>query len=132
MSILTLDTAGDFGGPFDVAVQKAGHAEPRQVGSRFYTFNGNEKRTVRAELMVLPVILSNIDVTNTANPVTTAAIRACFANANAVLCAGVVFNNALADVLCSAEITDEMEVGGPNWVLSATLYEVENVGTIPL
>ena len=132
MSILTLDTAGDFGGPFVVAVQKAGHAEPRPVGSRFYTFYGTEKRTLRAELMVLPVILSNADVTNTANPVTTAAIRACFALGNAAFCNGVVCNNALVDVLCSAEITDEMEVGGPNWILSATLYEVENVGTIPL
>lgn len=129
MSILTLDTAGDFGGPFDVRCQKAGHAEPRQVGSRWYTFSGNEKRSVRSELMVLPVILSNLDVTGTANPTTTAAIRDCFALGNAVLCNGVVFNNALADVLCSAEITDEMEVGGPNWVLSLTLYEVENTGT---
>lgn len=129
MSILTLDTTGLAGGPFDVRVQKAGHAEPRQVGSRFYTFFGTEKRTIRSELMVLPVILSNIDVAGTANPVTTAAIRACFADANPVFCAGVVFNNALADVLCSAEITDEMEVGGPNWILSATLYEVENTGT---
>lgn len=129
MSILTLDTTGLAGGPFVVAVQKAGHAEPRQVGSRFYTFFGTEKRTIRAELMVLPVILSNADVTGTANPTTTAAIRACFANGNAVFCAGVAFNNALADVLCSAEITDAMEVGGQNWVLSATLYEVENTGT---
>lgn len=129
MSILTIDTTGLAGGPFDVAVQQAGHAEPRQVGGRWYTFFGSEKRGTRAELMVVPVVLSNLDVTNTANPTTTAAIRACFANGNAVYCNGVVFNNALTDVLCSAEITDEMEVGGPNWILSATLNEVENTGT---
>lgn len=129
MGILTIDTAGDAGGPFVVACQQAGHAEPRQVGSRFYTFYGTEKRTIRAELMVVPVLLSNLDVAGTANPTTTAAIRACFALGNAVLCAGEVFNNGLADVLCSAEITDEMEVGGPNWVLSLTLTEVENTGT---
>lgn len=129
MSILTIDTTGLAGGPFVVAVQKAGHAEPRQVGSRFYTFFGTEKRTVRAELMVVPVILSNMDVAGTANPVTTAAIRACFANAFAAFCNGVVFNNGLVDLLCSADITDEMEIGGPNWILSATLFEVENTGT---
>lgn len=129
MSILTLDTAATAGGPFVVRVSTAGHAEPRQVGSKWVTFNGNEKSGIRAELMVLPVVLSNLDVTGTANPTTIAAIRACFANANAVLCNGVVFNNGLADILCSAEITDEMEVGGPNWILSATLYEVENTGT---
>lgn len=129
MSILVLDTTGLAGGPFDVRVQKAGHAEPRRVGSRFYTFFGTEKRTVRAELMVVPVILSNMDVADTANPTTTKAIRDCFADGAARFCNGVVFNNALTDILCSAEITDEMEVGGPNWILSATLYEVENTGT---
>lgn len=129
MSILVLDTTGLAGGPFDVRVQKAGHAAPRYVGSRFYTFFGVEKRTIRAELMVVPVILSNLDVTGTANPTTTKAIRDCFALGNAVFCNGVVFNNGLVDLLCSADITDEMEVGGPNWILSATLYEVENVGT---
>lgn len=129
MSILTIDTTGLAGGPFDLMVQQAAHEEPRRVGSRWYTFDGTEKRSIRAELMVLSVVLSNLDVTNTANPVTTAAIRACFALANAVYCNGVVFNNGLVDVLCSAEITDEMEVGGPNWILSATLYEVENTGT---
>jgi hypothetical protein len=77
----------------------------------------------------VPVVLSNLDVTGHGQPDDDAAIRACFANGAAVFCAGVAFNNALADVLCSAEITDEMEVGGPNWILSATLFEVENTGT---
>jgi hypothetical protein len=40
-----------------------------------------------------------------------AAIRALFALGPPCYCNGVVFNNALVDVLCSAEITDEMEVG---------------------
>jgi hypothetical protein len=124
-SILTVDTTGV---PFLMAVQKAGHAEPRQVGARWYAFNGAEKSGIRAELMVLPLILVHTDELP-ADSTTVAALRALFALGATVYCNGQVFNNGYVDVPCSAEITDEMEVGGPNWIANVTLYEVENVGT---
>jgi hypothetical protein len=127
MSILTIDTTGT---PITLAVQKAGHAEPRQVGARWYTFSGKEKRSIRAELMVVPVIIVHTADFPT-DQTTMAAIRALFALGATVYCNGVVFNNGLVDVLCSGEITDEMEVGTSpaNWIANLTLTEVENVGT---
>ena len=125
MSTLTLDVGG-----LDLTpdVQSAGHAEPRTVGARVYTFTGNERSLIRAELMTVPVVLVNLQSTAART------IREMFANGNAVPCDGDVFNNGGAEVLCSGEITDEAEQGGTEgeelyWVLSLTLTEVSNAGT---
>jgi hypothetical protein len=116
MSFLVVDVGG--ASQTTIAVAKAGHAEPRPVGSRRYTFCGNERSTIRAEPMVVPVV---IDATVAA---TIRTLRTLFANAAQVSCQGDVFNNASAVIACSGEITDEMEVGGARWVATLTLYEV--------
>jgi hypothetical protein len=125
MSILTLDAGGL---DLDVPCERAGHADPREVGERRYTSNGNERSFIKAELMNVPVVISNIQED------TARLIREMFANGNQVPCTGVVFNNALAEVICSGEITDEAETGGAEgeplyWVVSLTLAEARNAGT---
>jgi hypothetical protein len=127
MSILTIDV----GGPDerDVSCERAGHAEPRVVGGRRYSVNGRERSTERAELMVVPVVireLTQLDVR---------AVRALYANGAHVVHNGEVFNNALEDVICSGEITDEAEVGTEGgddlyWILNVTLSEVRNASTV--
>lgn len=127
MSILTLDVGG--AGEIDVICEAAGHAPPREVGGRRYTALGRERSTIRAELMVVPVVirqLTQLDVR---------AVRSLFANGAHVVCNGEVFNNALADVICSGEITDEAEVGTDGgdalyWVINLTLSEVRNASTV--
>lgn len=114
MSYLTLDVTGT---PLTVAIAQAGHAEPRTVGARVYSFAGNERSWIRAEPMVVQCVLAN------APAATIRSYRALFANAAQVVCAGDVFNNASANVTCSGEITDEMEVGGSYWITTLTLYE---------
>lgn len=108
--------------------QKAGHAEPRQVGKRRYSFYGRERSMIRAELQVVPLILSLM------SPADAAAIRTMFAKGAQVPCEGDVFNNANATITCSGEITDEATPGllfaGEPWVLNLTLYEVANAGTV--
>lgn len=126
MSLLTLDV----GGPdeMDVQVTKAGHTEPRQVGSRRYTFFCRERSMIRAEFMIVPLILYPASVTDAAT------IRTLFANGAQVVCNGDVFNNALADITCSGEITDELIPGlliaDDPWVLNLTLYEVDTSGVL--
>lgn len=126
MSLLTLDVGG--ADEMDVRVSSAGHAEPREVGGRRYSFFGREKSLIRAELMVVPLVLYPTSATQAAT------IRDLFANGAAVDCAGDVFNNASATVPCSGEITDELIPGlviaDDPWVLTLTLSEVSNVGTV--
>jgi hypothetical protein len=118
MPLLTLDV----GGPDEMAVRvtSAGHAEPREVGTRVYTFFGRERSLIQQELFVLALVLYN------ATPTDVRIIRAMFARAAQVVCSGDVFNNAVAEVTCSGEITDEMEVGTVDgyWITTLTLTEV--------
>jgi hypothetical protein len=116
MSFLVVDVGG--ASETTIAVAKAVHAEPRRVGSRRFTFAGNERSTIRAEPMVVPVVL---DATVAA---TIATLRTLFADAAQVSCQGDVFNNASTVIACSGELTDEMEVGGARWIATLTLYEV--------
>lgn len=126
MSILTLDVGGLA---LDVDCEEAGHAAPRVVGEKRYTALGRERSMERAELMVVPVVireLTQLDVR---------AVRALFANGAQVVCNGVVFNNGLADVICSGEITDDAEVGTDDgddlyWIINITLSEVRNASTV--
>jgi hypothetical protein len=115
VSILTLDVAGSS---LTVACQRGGHAIPRQMGQKLPSGAGELTQRVRAELMVVPVVL--IDYT----PSTVAAIRTLFANGAQVPCAGDVFNNGGATVTCSGDVTDEFEPAGPWFGASLTLYEV--------
>jgi hypothetical protein len=129
MSLLTLDVGG--ANEMDVRVTTAGHAEPRVVGStQRVTFNGRLRSTARAELMKVPLILYPKSATDAAT------IRSLFANGGQVWCNGDVFNNGLVDVLCSAEMTDELTPGllisDDPWVVNLTLSEVENDGTVGL
>lgn len=129
MSLLTLDVGG--ADEMAVRVTKAGHAEPREVGSpRRVTFNGRLRSTQRAALMNVPLILYPQSATDAAT------VRAMFAGAAQVWCNGEVFNNGLVDILCSGEITDELIPGlliaDDPWVLNLTLTEVENDGTVGL
>jgi hypothetical protein len=125
MSLLTVDVGG---AAITLRCQKAGHAEPREVGKRRYSFYGRERSMIRAELQVVPLILYLM------SPTAAAAIRTLFANGAQVVCEGDVFNNANANITCSGEITDEAEPGllfsDEPWVLNLTLYEVENAGTV--
>lgn len=116
MSVLTFDV----GGPdeMDIACQKAGHAEPRRLGARRFGFLGNERSMIRAEYHVVPVVLANIPAA------TIKTIRDRIADGAAIDYQGDVFNNASVVVTCIAEITDEMEVGGPYWTGTLTLSEV--------
>lgn len=125
--ILTLDTTGV---PFLVAVQRAGHAEPRVVGSRWYTFFGAERSGERAELMNVPLVLVHTEELPLDETIV-AAVRALFAAGRQVMCNGVVFNNGAVDILCSGEVTDDMEPGTnpETWIVNLTLSEVANVGT---
>jgi hypothetical protein len=127
MSILTIDTTGT---PFDVAVQRSGHAEPREVGSKWITFFGNERSGIRAELMNVPLVLVHTeDLPLTIDVVL--ALRTLFGVGKQVMCNGVVFNNGLVDILCSGEVTDDMEPGvsPATWIVNLTLSEVANAGT---
>ena len=128
MSLLTIDVGG--ANELTLRVSQAGHAEPRQVGSRRFTFNGAEYSTIRAELMTVPLVLYPQSATDART------VRTLFANGGQAVCAGDVFNNAGANVTCSGEITDDLIPGlliaNDPWVLSLTLTEVENAGTVGL
>lgn len=127
MSILTLDVGG--AGEIDVDCESAGHAPPRIVGEKRYTALGRERSFIKAELMNVPVVIRNL------TQLDVRAVRALFANGAHVVCNGEVFNNGLADITCSGEITDEAEVGteaGNNlyWIINLTLSEVRNAATV--
>jgi hypothetical protein len=100
------------------ACRRGGHALPRRVGSKPVSFGGEETTSLRAELMVVPLVLVQL------TPAQAATVRALFANGAQVDCSGDVFNNASATVTCSATISDEFEPAGPWFSLSMTLYEI--------
>jgi hypothetical protein len=116
MSLLTVD----LGGPNETVLPfaRAGHAEPRTVGTRRFAFAGNERSMIRAEPHVIPLVGANLPAA------TVATLRSIFALGTQVRCSGDLFNNGGASVLCSGEIADEMEVGGTYWIPTLTLYEV--------
>lgn len=116
MSLLTFDVGG--ANETVIPFVRAGNSERRTVGKRRYAFAGNERSMIDVEYIVASVVL-------VALPAATAAvIRALFANGAQVNCEGDLFNNSNATIVCSGEITDEMEVGGAYWNLSITLTEV--------
>jgi hypothetical protein len=120
MPILTLDVGG---AALAVACQKGGHAPPRKAGNRGYAFSGGETSGVRAELMVVPVVLVDLP------SATCASIRTLFANGAQVPCSGDVFNNGGTTIICSGTITDEFLQGGTQWfTIALTLYEVGALG----
>jgi hypothetical protein len=105
--------------PLDVYCQRGGHAAPRRAGGFSESFSGGLTSAIRAELMVVPVVLSKL------SPANVATIRTLFANGAQVPCRGDVFNVAgVLTVTCSATITDEFHPAGPWFEGSLTLYEV--------
>lgn len=117
MPTITFDVGG-----LDLVVpcQRAGKAAKRRVGDRSYAFAGNERSHIRAELMVIPLLLVN------STPEICSDLEQMFARGNQVDCAGDVFNNGGATIVCSGDYTDDMEQGGGWRVPGITLYEVEN------
>jgi hypothetical protein len=84
---------------------------------------------IKTELQNLPVVIRNL------TQLDVRAIRALYANGAHVVHNGVVFNNALEDIICSGEITDEAEVGTEDgddlyWILNVTLREARNASTV--
>lgn len=116
----------DPGGPNELVLdtlQRMGHAEPRRVGRRRYTLLGRERSTIRAELMVVPLVLSHVDATALAS------LRTMFADGAQVNVVGPLLNNGSDTIVCSGELTDEMEQGTTEWIPTLTLHEVRNAGT---
>jgi hypothetical protein len=98
--------------------QRGGHAQPRRAGQPQTSYAGRLTHPVRAELMVVPVVLVKL------SPAQVFTIRALFANGNQVTCSGDVFNNAGASIVCSGEIVDDFHPAGPWFEVSLTLYEI--------
>lgn len=115
MSVLTLDVGGT---PITHQCQRGGHAAPRQVGTIPSSFNGGLTSSLRAELMVVPVVLQYLQSADVAT------IRTLFENGAQVDCSGDLFNNGGTTVTCSGTITDEVIQGATWWEVSLTLYEV--------
>ena len=126
MSLLTLDVGG--ANEMEVRCQRVGHAPPREVGERRYTALGRERSMIKEELQVVPVVLWRL------SPADAATVRALYANGAHVVHNGVVFNNGLADIVCSGEITDEARPGllmsGRPWTISITLSQVRSASTV--
>jgi hypothetical protein len=116
MPTLTIDVGG--GSQMDLYCEKAGHAAPRRVGSKGFSASGSEHSQIRAEPMVVPVILAPLPTA------TIATIRGLFALGAHVACRGDVFNNANATTVCSGTITDELHITGDRWTANLTLYEI--------
>jgi hypothetical protein len=117
MSLLTVDVGG--ANETVVRFSRAGHAEPRTVGARRFAFAGNERSMIRAEPHIIPLVGAGDTLA-----ATVATLRSIFVLGAAVYCAGDVFNNGGVSVLCSGELTDEMEVGGSRWIPTLTLTQV--------
>lgn len=115
MPVLTLDVGGP--NEMDVDCERGGHAAPRTVGARGYSASGSEFSQIRAELMVVPVVLAPLPWSQIAT------IRSMFARAKRVNCAGDVFNKA-GTIVCSGTITDELHTTADRGTLNLTLFEV--------
>jgi hypothetical protein len=115
MATLTMNVGGST---ISVAVQRAGRAEPALVGGLSRSFAGAEHTSIRAQRGQIPVILMPVSAT------VAASIETLFANGAQVPCAGDVFNNGGATVVCSATITRELDATSTWWTLSMKLSEV--------
>lgn len=115
MSILVVDVGGTN---LSLSCQKGGHAAPRTVGTKPVGFAGEETSSIRQELMVVPVVLTEL------TPTIYATLKALFATGKQVACSGDVFNNGNATVTCSGILSDEFLPAGPWFVANLTLYEV--------
>jgi hypothetical protein len=115
-SLLTLDVGG--ADEMDVAVSRAGHAEPREVGTRVFALLGRERSLIQQELFVLPFALEPVP------QATMETIKRLFARGAQVPCAGLALNNGGATVTCSGELVPEMEQGTTYWLGTLTLSEV--------
>lgn len=116
MPTLRIDVGG--ASQMDLACQKAGHAAPRLVGARGLSASGAEHSQIRAEAMVVPVVLAPLPTA------TVATIRSLFALGARVSCAGDVFNNGGATLACSGTITDELHETADRWTTNLTLHDV--------
>lgn len=115
MAVLTLDVGGP--NEMDLACERGGHAAPRKVGNRGYNAPGAEFSQIRAELMVVPVVLAPLPTAQVAT------IRSLFALGARVNCSGDVFNKA-GTIVCSGSITDQIHATGDRWTVNLTLYEI--------
>jgi hypothetical protein len=123
VSVLTLDVGGANIQP---PCQKGGHAAPRKTGDRGFQFSGGEVNGIRAENMIVPVILFPRTFAQAV------AIRALFALGAQVPCAGDVFNNGGATIVCSGTITDELDETDAWWTINLTLFEIgTTLGYVP-
>jgi len=119
VAVLTVDVGGT---PLTLACQRGGHAAPRRVGNK-HTGQGAEESSVRAELMVVPVVTAPI------LSATYATLKAMFALGAQKTCQGDLFNNNGYYIVCSAKITGELRETADSWIVSFTLYEVGNALT---
>lgn len=109
----------DVGGPdeMNVECQRIGHAAPRKVGDRGYSASGSEWPQIRDELMVVPFVTVPLPWTQIAT------IRDLFALAARVNCAGDGFNKP-GTIVCSGDLTDELDTTADRGVITGTLFEI--------
>lgn len=125
MPTLTLNYG--TGSPITVACQKAGQAQPRRVGGKTNGFGGAEDSDIRAELMVVPLILAPKSLTEAA------AIRALVALGAQFPCRGDVFlNGGATTVICSGKVSDELDPTASRVALNLTLFEIGAADYSPL
>lgn len=121
MSVLTVDVGG--ANQTTLALQRGGHTDPRRVGGLTDGFAGSEESAIIAELMVIPFVTVPVDFA------TAKTVHDLFALGAQVNCAGDVFDNGGATIVCSADLTDEVDPTATWFTISGTLYEVENAAT---
>ena len=119
MAVLTVDVGGT---PLTLACQRGGHAPPRRVGN-VHTGQGPEESSVRAELMVVPIV--TVPIPNA----TYATLKALFALGAQRTCQGDIFNNDGNYIICSGKITGEFRETADTWIVNLTLFEVGNAIT---
>jgi hypothetical protein len=120
VSVLTVDVGG--ANETTLQLQRGGHAAPRRVGGLTEGLAGSEESAVIAELMVVPFVTVPLDFA------TAKTVRDLFALGAQVNCAGDVFDKP-GTIVCSADITDEVDPTARWFTLSGTLYECENDDT---
>lgn len=120
MSVLTVDVGG--ANETTLELQRGGHASPRRVGGLTQGFAGSEESAIIAELMVVPFVTVPLDF------VTAKTVRDLFALGAQVNCSGDVFDKP-GTIVCSADITDEVDPTAAWFTLSGTLYECDSAAT---
>lgn len=118
MPVLTFDVGGP--NQMNVECQRIGHAAPRRVGDRGYSGSGSEWSQIRDELMVVPFVTVPLPWSQIAT------IRSLFALAARVNCSGSGFNKP-GTIVCSGELTDELDTTGDRGVISGTLFEIGSI-----